>query len=499
MTNLTNAEKVRIVRRHTEEDVPLIDLSDEYGISPDQIYTWKRQMAEAGFSRRLLNAKLVTRDQLRRGIMYQQAHGGRTVDALIELGFLKPEVLVGFMARQEGIPSLKLRHYNVDANVAKLVSRDFAAERLALPIDQLGRLLTVAMACPLDDDTVSDISKLTGLRAKPVLADRLDILWAIERLFSDGKAAQSSSEDATQIPATDASRNLRPVPTPDIVKMIKRVDMLPLVPGSIALLRQAMSTRGVQEESLLRIIMEDPLMTARLLTLANAEPFGLAGQVYSLRKAISILGLEKACTHACAADAVDLYSNWDRFNVQAYWTDALYCAKAASLLARHCQMGREDDFYTAGLLHDIGRIALCEILPVHYEQIGLDATGFELLVLENEILGMPHTAAGYELAMHWHLPGEFAEAIRSHHFPEQAQNSCEFAAIVCIGNVMADCARKSRGMDNEILENCRTAMSMVGLRGQDFRQVFDDFMRSLPSLVPDDATANALPAVFENP
>ncbi len=486
MTDLTNAEKVRIVKRHTEDDVPLTELSDEYGVSPDQIYTWQRQLAEATVSRRFLDAGLVTRDQLRRALVYQRAHGGRTVDALIELSFLRPEIFVNFMAQQPGIPSLNLRQYKIDSSVAALVSKEFAEERLALPIDRLGRLLTVAMACPLDDDTIREISKLTGLRTKPVFAEQLDIEWAIERLWGGESEAGHVSNEPAPIAVRAASHELRPLQAPDIVKMIGQVSSLPLVPGSNYLLQQAMATGSVNEENLARIMKLDPLMAARLLALANAEPFGQTGQVYSLRQAIRLLGPEKACTLVSAADTILPYSHWQRFSLQGYWTDALCCAKAASLLAERCGMGRDEDFYTAGLLHDIGRIVLFEILPQHYVQTDVDTRGIGLLIQENELVGMPHSVAGYELAKHWHLPVEFAEAIRSHHFPEQAQNSSDFSAVVSIGNVMADRAMKSGAMDDESLDECRVAMKMIGLEEQALRSIFDDYLTLLPALFLDD-------------
>ncbi|HPG67773.1 MAG TPA: transposase [Candidatus Hydrogenedentes bacterium] len=62
--HLSNAQKVDIVRRYVDDGVPIGDLSEEYGVSPVQIYLWKRQMAEAAINRRVLEAGLVTRPQL---------------------------------------------------------------------------------------------------------------------------------------------------------------------------------------------------------------------------------------------------------------------------------------------------------------------------------------------------------------------------------------------------------------------------------------------------
>ncbi len=479
---MTNAEKVAIVKRHTEENIPLSDLAGQYGINPDQIYIWKRQLAEAAISRLLLQAELVTREQIRRGITYQRAHGGRTVEALIELGFLKAETFVHFVARQQGIPSLNLRNYKIDPDIANLVSADFAKERLVLPVDRLGRLLTVAMACPLDEDTIRDINKLTGLKTRPLLANKADIMGAIRTVFRGDTKPENPSGIPWAVPADSASVELCPVPEPDIVNLIRQVAVLPLTPGSIHLLRHAMERGGVNEEELARVMMMDPLMTARLLTLANVEIYGQSGRICSLRKAIELLGTEKTCAMVGTADTVFPYSHWDHFHFQSIWTDAVCCAKAAAFLALHCDMGRQDDFHTAGLLHDLGRIVLFEILPQHYAQTDSEATGVTLLIQEKERVGMPHTVAGYELAKHWHLPEEFAETIRSHHFPEQARTCSDFAAVVSVGNVMADCVRRSADMDPETMEICKPAMRMLGLKEAELRTLHKEYANLIPSL-----------------
>jgi len=220
LTHFTNAQKAAIIERHQTENIPLAVLSDEYGVSPAVLYTWKRRMAESAVNRRLLESELVTRDQFRRALIYQRINGVSSVDALIQLGFLTPEVFVRFMAGQPGVPSLELRQYDINKTAATLVPRDFALERLALPIDRLGKLLTVAMACPLDDDTVRDISNMTGLKAKPVLAVKGDIEWAIDRFFPEDHAPAVPSEAEAPGHAAEAPHGSHPVAEQQIRRLI---------------------------------------------------------------------------------------------------------------------------------------------------------------------------------------------------------------------------------------------------------------------------------------
>lgn len=395
---------------------------------------------------------------------------------------------MSFMAKQGGIPSLNLRNYDIDTTVARLVSKRFATERRAIPIDRLGRLLTLAMACPLDDDTVRDVSTLTGLKTRPVLADADDIQWGIERFLHEAGEPEIPGVEEDIPRSTGASPDLCPVAEAQIKQMIQQIEALPLTPGSLYLLRQATAEGPVSEEALTRLVAMDPLMTARLLALANAEAHHHSGKVDSARQAIRMLGAPKASMLVSATDTAGLFSHWERFDLYAYWTDAVCCAKAASIIAEKCNMAQPDRFYTAGLLHDIGRVALCEILPTHYQQIGMHATGMELLVREKDIVGLPHTLAGYELAIAWRFPDEFAQGIMAHHFPERAHASSNLVAVVCIANVMADRARSQTPLDDSDIHICQTAMNMISLTEPSLRSIYDDVVARMPDLFAEDST-----------
>lgn len=460
--------------------MPLAVLSDEFGVSPAVLYKWKRRMAETAVNQRLLESELVTRDQLRRALIYQRINEVSCVDALIQLGFLTPEAFVRFMAGQPGVPSLELRQYDINKATATLIPRDFALERLALPIDRLGKLLTVAMACPLDEDTVRDISRMTGLKAKPVLAVREDIEWAIARFLPDDQAPAVAPEAFAPGQVPEAPHGSHPVPEAQIRRIIKHITTLPLVPGSVHLLNQLVNSGDVSQDKLLRLVQVEPLMTARLLALANSEAQN--GTVCSPGEAIELLGVPKAIMLLSAVDGRYAFSHWEHFEFQEYWTDAVYCAKASELIAKHLGMNRLDDFYTAGLLHDIGRVVLCEALPLNYVGIERNLTGAKLLVQETELVGMPHSTAGYELARNWRLPEEFAESIRSHHFPEQARNFSEFAAVVSIANVMADHVRISNEMHESDLCNCWDAMRLLRLQPEAYLEIFKDFVKTIPDI-----------------
>ena len=132
----------------------------------------------------LLHEGLISEHELENALAHQQAHGGKLVSLLIELGSLTRRSFVDFLGRQ-GIAAIDLDHYRIDQEVLALIPRTFALELEIIPIDQLGKLLTIAMVCPLDTATIEKIEEFTGLRVTPLLCSAGSLDRAIARYYSE--------------------------------------------------------------------------------------------------------------------------------------------------------------------------------------------------------------------------------------------------------------------------------------------------------------------------
>ena len=128
----------------------------------------------------LVDAGIVTESQLKEALRRQADSGGKTVDALIYLGYMSPSQFVDFLAQQPGVPSISLKNCKVPQEVVKIIPEKFAIEHEIFPIDRLGSLLTVGMVCPLDSKSRKDLESMTGLRVKPILCSRDEIEEAFD-------------------------------------------------------------------------------------------------------------------------------------------------------------------------------------------------------------------------------------------------------------------------------------------------------------------------------
>ncbi len=153
----------------------------------------------------LLSHGVISKKQLRKALeeWENDTQGKRLGTILVELGYVPEETLIAFLAKQCGIPHLKLSDYEIDSEVIKYLPADLVSDFLAVPIDKLGKILTVAMVDPLDESALQRIREATGYVVKPIVCTQGDMEDAIERYY--GKAVLDASrkkrEERTGVPA----------------------------------------------------------------------------------------------------------------------------------------------------------------------------------------------------------------------------------------------------------------------------------------------------------
>lgn len=131
----------------------------------------------------LLEAGLITQGQLDEALREQKKSGKKVVEVLQDLGYINQAAFERFLARLPGIASLDLDKYQVPPELVELVPKELAIKHQVLPIDKLGKLLTVGMVCPLDTKTIEEIESRTGLRVKPILCSAEDLNASIKRYY----------------------------------------------------------------------------------------------------------------------------------------------------------------------------------------------------------------------------------------------------------------------------------------------------------------------------
>lgn len=173
-----------------------------------------------------------------------------------------------------------------------------------------------------------------------------------------------------------------------------------------------------------RLISSDAALSAKILRVVNSAYYGLSGQVSSLGQAVVILGMQQIRNLVLSISALSLLKGRtpELRNLQeSFWMHSFATAACAQAIARHKRFGaRETEMvYTAGLLHDIGKLFLfCNHSDSYLEVMNYARTHpCELKESEHQILGVGHEEVGLELARNWHFPEPLALLIGRHEGP----------------------------------------------------------------------------------
>jgi len=152
----------------------------------------------------LIQKGLITEGQLDKALRFQKERGGRIGETLIRLGMVSEEEIASTLASQINIPYLSLENLCVDETVIDLVSKDFASRVQVFPICLTGKVLTLAMADPLDFQSIAELEQETGLTVEAVVAMSSSIRESIKRYYdidnaqSEWRRVQKASHDTPE-------------------------------------------------------------------------------------------------------------------------------------------------------------------------------------------------------------------------------------------------------------------------------------------------------------
>ena len=213
------------------------------------------------------------------------------------------------------------------------------------------------------------------------------------------------------------------VPAPEVA--LSHLDTLPtLTPIAVRLLQLTADEAGTVAE-VVEALRGDQSLTARILALANSAAVGAPGKVSTLNRAVVVLGFRAVRTivltvkiFECLSAAAPQQAS-RHFSRTEFWKHALGVASAAKRLAAaraQLQVDPEEAFI-AGLLHDLGKVALDAVFPKAYARAAAQAAEAhcEIADCERAVLGLDHTVAGRHLARRWGLPRALQDVIWLHH------------------------------------------------------------------------------------
>jgi len=204
---------------------------------------------------------------------------------------------------------------------------------------------------------------------------------------------------------------------------IQKQKELPTLSPNIQRLLSACEDHDINQGTLAEVLCESPTIAARLLGLANSSFFGQQGRVHSLSHAISVLGLVtvRSVSVGLALSGIFKTDRCPHFRADRYWISAVMTALMASQINPRIAAGERppnDSVYMAGLLHNIGLLALVYLHPEEMDEAFVAYAADPARKLADPIhdaLGIDHYQAGVWLGGKWHLPRDLLLVMEYHY------------------------------------------------------------------------------------
>lgn len=228
-----------------------------------------------------------------------------------------------------------------------------------------------------------------------------------------------------------------------LVARLKACTNLPTPPGVAAQIIELGQDVNADVGDIADVVSRDPALTAKLLKLANSPFYSRQRKTENLRQAIILFGLNGTLTLALGFSLIrDLKDRGDRsLDYQYFWRRCLTSAIAASNICVALGLGLKEQYFIAGLLQDIGVLAIDKALPEVYEDSGECQFRHRWLSrLEVSKLGCDHACVGAWLLETWHLPEYVLQSVHYSHDPASCQDGeyQKICAAVAISGELAE-------------------------------------------------------------
>lgn len=196
------------------------------------------------------------------------------------------------------------------------------------------------------------------------------------------------------------------------------------------------------------VVGKDTALTARLLKLVNSAYFSLPRRIDTISRAVSLIGMRELRNLTMAASAAEVFARipGDLIDMAAFWQHSVYCGLAARNLGQRCHVLHSERLFTAGLLHDVGRLLMLMKLPdeIGKAQAMRQHSTMHICDIERALVGFDHAEAGESLLAYWNMPANLCASVRYHHRPQEALDARLEAALIHIADMLTHAAQESK-------------------------------------------------------
>jgi HD-like signal output (HDOD) protein len=224
-------------------------------------------------------------------------------------------------------------------------------------------------------------------------------------------------------------------------ELVNKTGDLPPLPRTTMAALHLMDRPGVSAKELQSVIGQDQALAARILKIVNSAMYCFEKEVSTLSHAIAILGMTTVRSILVAASVEQVFPAGTAgrdLTTKLFWDHSWGAALAGKSIAVRVKYPVPEEAFTAGLVHDLGKMVLLTNHGSRYREILNDVYRRTATFCEAEFdaFGFTHAQIGAVLAQKWHFPNQLIEAILHHHTSQVSPTHGELAAIVALADRM---------------------------------------------------------------
>ena len=259
-------------------------------------------------------------------------------------------------------------------------------------------------------------------------------------------------------------------------EMVAKVDELASLPAVYHQIRGVLDDPDSSITDLSNVVSADAAITVRLLHVVNSVYFGLMSRVDTVSRAVGMLGMRQVHDIVLATSVASMFKGMSptNMNMTRFWRNSVMRALIARTGAEMVRVSDLERFFVAGLLSDLGHLAMYQVEPELAEQAQVRSaeSGEALHDIERELLGCDYAQVGAALVEKWNLPRRLVAAIAGQIEPVNAEGLfCRDAALLHLARVMTNAMEQRLESDAMVPMIDETIWSLTDLKAADIATI----------------------------